>query len=102
VQSARAIGREHDLGRIATGFRADLLLVDLSGPRTQPVHDLATTLVYSAHSDDIDTTIVDGRVLMRGRKLLTLDVPALIAEITPRLPRLTDRSHGRSIQDYDA
>ncbi len=102
VQSARAIGRDHDLGRIEPGYRADLLLVDLSGPRTQPVHDLATTLVYSAHSDDIDTTIVDGRVLMRGRRLLTVDVPALIAEITPRLPRLTDRSHGRSIQDYDA
>jgi 5-methylthioadenosine/S-adenosylhomocysteine deaminase len=102
VQSARAIGRGHDLGRIAAGFRADLLVVDLSGPRTQPVHDLATTLVYSAHSDDIHTTIVDGRVLMRGRTLLTVDVPALVAEITPRLPRLTDRSHGRSVQDYDA
>lgn len=102
VQSARAIGRDHDLGRIAPGYRADLLLVDLSGPRTQPVHDLATTLVYSAHSDDIDTTIVDGRVLMSGRRLQTLDVAALVAEITPRLPRLTDRSHGRSIQDYNA
>jgi 5-methylthioadenosine/S-adenosylhomocysteine deaminase len=102
VQSARAIGREHDLGRIHPGYRADLLLVDLSGPRTQPVHDLATTLVYSAHSDDIDTTIVDGTVLMRRRTLLTVDVPGLVAEITPRLPRLTDRSHGRSIQDYDA
>lgn len=102
VQSARAIGRGDDLGRLEPGYRADLLLVDISGPRTQPVHDLATTLVYSAHSDDIETTIVDGRVLMRGRKLLTVDVPALVAEITPRLPRLTDRSHGRSIQDYDA
>jgi 5-methylthioadenosine/S-adenosylhomocysteine deaminase len=102
VQGARAIGREHDLGRIAAGYRADLLLVDLAGPRTQPVHDLAATLVYSAHSDDIDTTIVDGRVLMRGRALLTVDVPALVAEITPNLPRLTDRTHGRSIQDYNA
>ncbi|GAA4175293.1 amidohydrolase [Gryllotalpicola koreensis] len=102
VQSARAIGRGDDLGRLEAGYRADLLLVDLSGPRTQPVHDLAATLVYSAHSDDIDTTIVDGRVLMRGRKLLTVDVPGLVAEIAPRLPRLTDRSHGRSIQDYNA
>lgn len=102
VQSALAIGRGHDLGRVERGYRADLLLVDLSGPRTQPVHDIATTLVFSAHSDDIDTTIVDGRVLMRGRKLLSVDVPALVAEIAPRLPRLTDRSHGRSIQDYDA
>lgn len=102
VQSARAIGRGDDLGRIAPGFRADLLLVDLSGPRTQPVHDLAATLVHSAHSDDVDTTIVDGRVLMRGRRLLTVDVPTVAAEIAKRLPRLTDRSHGRRIQDYDA
>jgi 5-methylthioadenosine/S-adenosylhomocysteine deaminase len=102
VQSARAIGRGHDLGRIAPGYRADLLLVDLSGPRTQPVHDLAATLVHSAHSDDIDTTIVDGRVLMQGRRLLTVDVAPIVAAITERLPRLTDRSHGRSIQDYDA
>ncbi len=102
VHSARAIGRGHDLGRLAPGYRADVLLVDLSGPRTQPVHDLATTLVYSAHSDDIDTTIVDGRLLMRHRRLLTVDVAALVAEIGPRLARLTDRSHGRSIQDYDA
>ena len=102
VQSARAIGRGHDLGRIAVGYRADLLLVDLSGPRTQPVHDPAATLVYSAHSDDVDTTIVDGRVLMHRRRLQTVDVAAVVAEIVPRLPRLTDRSHGRTIQDYDA
>ncbi|MGT2424816.1 amidohydrolase [Amnibacterium kyonggiense] len=102
VLSARAIGRGDDLGRIAPGCRADLLLVDLSGPRTQPIHDLAATLVYSARSDDVDTTIVDGKVLMRGRKLLTVDVPGVAAAITERLPRLTDRSHGRSIQDYDA
>jgi 5-methylthioadenosine/S-adenosylhomocysteine deaminase len=102
VLSAAAIGRSHDLGRVAPGYRADLLLVDLSGPRTQPIHDLGATLVHSAHSDDVDTTIVDGKVLMRGRRLLTIDLPPLVAEITARLARLTDRSHGRTIQDYDA
>jgi 5-methylthioadenosine/S-adenosylhomocysteine deaminase len=90
------------VGRIAAGYRADLILVDLSGPRLQPIHDLASTLVYSAHSDDIDTTIVEGKVLMRDRKLLTVDVAAVVAELAPRLARLTDRSHGNRIQNYGA
>lgn len=100
TESAAVAGLTGIVGRIAPGHRADLILVDLSGPRTQPIHDLASTLVYSAHSDDIDTTIVDGRVLMRGKRLLTVDVAAVVAELAPRLARLTDRSHGRSIQDY--
>lgn len=102
VKSARAVQLGASIGRIAPGYRADVILVDMSSPRIQPVHDLASTLVHSARSSDIDTTIVDGRVLMRGRKVLTVDVPGVIAELQPRLARLTDRSHGKSIQDYDA
>ena len=65
------------------------------------MHDLAATLVHSARSADVRTTIVDGRVLMRDRELLTVDVPATVRELTDRLPALTDRSHGGRIQDYD-
>lgn len=100
-QSAQVLGRERELGRLAPGYRADIILVDLSGPHTQPVHDLAATLVYSARSADISTTIVDGRVLMRDRRLRTVDVPEVVAQIAPRLAALTDRSHGRRIQDYN-
>lgn len=102
VKSAAAVQLGGVVGRIAPGYRADLVLVDLSDPRVQPVHDLASTLIYSARSNDIDTTIVEGRVLMRDRKVLTVDVPGVVAELAPRLARLTDRSHGRSIQNYDA
>ncbi|TAJ49530.1 MAG: amidohydrolase [Herbiconiux sp.] len=102
TQSAAAVQLGSSVGRIAAGYRADLVLVDLSEPRVQPVLDLANTLVYSARSNDIDTTIVDGRVLMRGKRVLTVDVPQVVAELQPRLARLTDRSHGRSIQNYDA
>ena len=98
--SAAAVGLAGQVGSLAVGHRADIILVDLSGPHTQPVHDLAATLVYSARSADISTTIVDGRVLMRDRRLLTVDVPATVAELTPRLQQLVDTSHGRSIQDY--
>lgn len=102
TQSAAAVQLAGVVGRIEPGYRADLILVDLSDPRVQPVHDLASTLIYSARSNDIDTTIVDGRVLMRDRRLLTVDVPGVVAELAPRLARLTDRSHGKSIQNYDA
>ena len=101
LQSARAVGLGDSVGRIAPGRRADLVLVDLTGPHTQPVHDLAATLVHSARAADVRTTIVDGRVLMRDRELLTIDVTGVVAELGERLPALVDRSHGRRIQEYD-
>jgi 5-methylthioadenosine/S-adenosylhomocysteine deaminase len=73
---------------------------DPSTPGDQPVHDLAATLVHSARSSDVRTTIVDGRVLMRDRELLTIDVAAVVAEMGERMPALLDRSHGKRIQEY--
>ncbi|MEY9990537.1 5-methylthioadenosine/S-adenosylhomocysteine deaminase [Streptomyces sp. V4I8] len=101
LQSARAIGLGDTLGTLAPGRRADIILVDLTGPHTQPVHDLAATLVHSARSSDVRTTIVDGRILMRDRELLTIDVPAVVRELGERLPALLDRGHGGRIQEYD-
>lgn len=102
LQSARAVGLGDRLGTLAPGRRADIVLVDLSGPHTQPVHDLAATLVHSARSSDVRTTVVDGRILMRDRELLTIDVPVVVRELGERMPALLDRGHGRRIQDYDS
>ncbi|GAA3557623.1 amidohydrolase [Streptomyces osmaniensis] len=102
LQSARAVGLGDRIGTLAPGRRADIVLVDLSGPHTQPVHDLAATLVHSARSSDVRTTIVDGRILMRDRELLTIDVPQVVGELGERMPALLDRGHGRRIQDYDS
>jgi 5-methylthioadenosine/S-adenosylhomocysteine deaminase len=103
LQSARAVGLGETIGSLAPGRRADIILVDLSGPHTQPVHDLAATLVHSARSGDVRTTIVDGRILMRDRELLTLDVPAVVREMNARMPALIDRGHGhgKRIQKYE-
>jgi len=101
LQSARAVGLGETLGTLKPGRRADIILVDLSGPHTQPVHDLAATLVHSARSSDVRTTIVDGHILMRDRELLTIDVPTVVRELGERMPALLDRSHGKRIQEYD-
>ncbi|WP_432074700.1 amidohydrolase [Streptomyces wuyuanensis] len=101
VQSAQVTGLGGRSGALTPGRRADLILVDLTGPHVRPLHDIAAALVFSARSADVLTTIVDGRVLMRDRRLLTLDVDAVATELAQRLPELTDRAHGRRIQDYD-
>jgi 5-methylthioadenosine/S-adenosylhomocysteine deaminase len=101
LQSARAVGLGDQIGSLAPGRRADIILVDLTGPHTQPIHDLAATLVHSARSSDVRTTIVDGRILMRDRELQTVDAPAVVSELGQRMPALLDRSHGKRIQDYD-
>lgn len=101
LQSARAVGLGDEIGSLAPGRRADIVLVDLDGPHTRPVHDLAATLVHSARSADVTTTIVDGRILMRDRRLLTLDVPDIVRELGAELPALIDRGHGKRIQEYE-
>ncbi|MCM2390827.1 amidohydrolase [Streptomyces albipurpureus] len=100
TQSARVVGLGEHIGALTPGRRADLILVDLTGPHTQPSHDHAATLVHSARSSDVRTTIVDGRVLMRDRQLLTLDVPTIVAELGSELPALIERREGERIQKY--
>ncbi|MEV0120072.1 amidohydrolase [Streptomyces sp. NPDC050703] len=101
LQSACAVGLGREAGSLAEGLRADVILVDLSGPHTRPVHDLAATLVHSVRSSDVRDTIVDGRVLMRDRRLLTVDVPDVVEELSTLLPALVDRSHGKRVQEYE-
>ncbi|MGW0532760.1 amidohydrolase [Streptomyces sp. NPDC003032] len=101
LQSARAVGLGREIGGLAEGRRADIILVDLTGPHTQPVHDLAATLVHSARSGDVRTTIVDGRVVMRDREPLTIDVRETVRELGELLPELVDRSHGGRVQEYE-
>lgn len=98
--SAAVVGLADSVGRLAVGMRADVILVDLSGFHCQPVHSLAAALVYSVQPSDVRTTIVDGRVLMHERQLLTIDREALLGEFRARARDITDRSHGRTIQDY--
>jgi len=65
-------------------------LIDLRKPHLQPVHNLPSLLAYGAVGADVDTTIVNGRVLMRGRRLLTIDEEELLAQTAKRARRITE------------
>jgi 5-methylthioadenosine/S-adenosylhomocysteine deaminase len=77
---ARALGREADLGSLEAGKRADLLVVDLRAPRLQPLYDPVSHLVYAAKGADVRHVVVEGQIILRDRRVLTLDAPSVIAE----------------------
>jgi 5-methylthioadenosine/S-adenosylhomocysteine deaminase len=74
INGAKMLNAEKEIGSLEAGKRADLILLDLRKPHLTPRHNLAGHIVYSATGADVDTVIVDGRVLMQGRKFMTLDL----------------------------
>ena len=71
-EGARAVGIKN-LGRLEKGALADIVLLDMSGAEWCPKFDLVSLLAYSASSRSVDTVMVNGRVLMEKRELLSLD-----------------------------
>ena len=62
------------------GKRADLLIVSMSAARQTPMYDPVSHLVYTTRGDDVQTMIVHGKILMRDRKVLTLDEKSVLAD----------------------
>jgi len=74
---AKGQGRD-DCGKLALGYKADLIVLDLMQPNMYPVHNLANNLVYSASGSDILLTMVDGKVLYKNGEYLTIDIEKTI------------------------
>ena len=84
---AKGQGRD-DCGKLAVGFKADLIVMDLSQPNMHPVHNLATNMVYSASGSDVLLTMVDGKVLYRNGEYLTVDIEKTIFEAEKSTKRI--------------
>jgi len=81
-------------GTLEPGAPADLILVDLSGAATQPVHDPVSHLVYAANGSAVHTTICDGRVLMHDRDIEVADEAEIIEEAVRAARGLVGRVNG--------
>ncbi len=77
IRSAEAIHMEKEIGSIETGKRADLVLVDSSSLNQVPFYNIYSQLVYATKTSDVQTVIINGRIVMRDRRLLTLDEAAI-------------------------
>jgi 5-methylthioadenosine/S-adenosylhomocysteine deaminase len=80
IGGARALGMERQIGSLEPGKRADLIVVSMRAARQAPMYDPISHLVYTTRGDDVQTTIVHGKVLMRDRKMLTLNEAAVLEE----------------------
>jgi 5-methylthioadenosine/S-adenosylhomocysteine deaminase len=80
ICGAHALGLSAEIGSIEVGKRADLQLLNLNQLHTTPHPDLISTIVYAAEADDVETVIIDGRIIMRERELLTLNEEEVISQ----------------------
>jgi atrazine chlorohydrolase/5-methylthioadenosine/S-adenosylhomocysteine deaminase/melamine deaminase len=69
IDGARAVGLEKQIGSIEVGKKADFILLDLAHPQAVPMFSVPSVLVYQCYGNEVDTVVIDGQVLMEGRRL---------------------------------
>jgi 5-methylthioadenosine/S-adenosylhomocysteine deaminase len=87
---ARALGLESEIGSVSTGMKADLVVIDLSRPGNVPVYDPVASIVYSASPENVETVIIDGKVVLEGSRTTTVDegkAMRAVSRIAERLGR---------------
>jgi guanine deaminase len=88
IGSARTAGLEHRLGALKAGMAADLSIIDLTDPSFVPLNSAARQLVFTESGRGVETVLVDGRVVVRDRKVTTIDERALREEVAELMPAL--------------
>jgi 5-methylthioadenosine/S-adenosylhomocysteine deaminase len=92
---ARALGMESEIGSLEAGKKADLILVNMRTPSLTPLFkgrnfNALAHLVFAAHGENVDTVMVDGRLVMKGRKMLTVDEAEVIDAATAAANRVIE------------
>ncbi len=81
IEGAKALGMDKHTGSIEVGKSADMIAIDLDVPHAQPMYDPYSHIVYSAQASDVKHSVVAGKILMKDRKVLTLDEAAILKEV---------------------
>jgi 5-methylthioadenosine/S-adenosylhomocysteine deaminase len=89
-EGAKCLGLEKKTGSLEIGKKADITIVDFDAPHLYPLHNVVSHLVYAVHAQDVDTVIVDGKVLLRDKKFTILDSARIAAKVEEAVERLTE------------
>jgi cytosine/adenosine deaminase-related metal-dependent hydrolase len=92
LNGARALGLQDLVGSIEAGKRADFILLNMDAPHLTPSWDPVSTIAYCAHGSDVDAVVIDGQIVMRGRKVRTLDEEAVVDEARRRAREVAQRA----------
>ncbi len=99
IDAAAALGMEREIGSLEIGKKADVILVDLARPHLYPAHMPAFRVTCYANGNDVDTVIVDGRVLMEGRRVSSVDEDRVLDSAQMECDAMLDRTGLRGLLD---
>jgi 5-methylthioadenosine/S-adenosylhomocysteine deaminase len=81
IGGAKVLGLDKLIGSIETGKKADIILLDMNQPHLTPLYNCYSQLVYAARGADVKTSIINGRIVMRDRHLLTIDMDTAMKNV---------------------
>ena len=79
IDGARALHLENKVGSLKTGKKADLILINLDEPNAVPMYDVYSQIAYALKANDVATVVIGGKIVVRNRKVLTVDTEQVIA-----------------------
>ena len=80
IRGARALGMEKEIGSLELGKRADMIAVRIDRPHAQPLYDPVSQMVYALKGSDVRDVMVNGKLVVRDAKILTLDERQVLAK----------------------
>ncbi|MEO3993553.1 MAG: amidohydrolase [Desulfurococcaceae archaeon TW002] len=92
LRGAEALGLSSKVGSIEVGKRADLIIIKYWDPKLMPMNDPISHMVFAANSSHVQDVIVDGKIIMRNRNVLTLDEDKVLREVELRSSELFSRT----------
>ena len=97
IESAKAIGLDHEIGSLKKGKKADIIILNLEEPAlcpiyTDPIRNIVPNLIYSARGNEVETVLIDGQIIMENRKLITVDEKEAIRQAQEAANQISRRS----------
>jgi 5-methylthioadenosine/S-adenosylhomocysteine deaminase len=93
LEGAKALSWENEIGSIEAGKKADLTIIGFNKPHLYPLYNEASHLVYAVNASDVETVIINGKLVMENRKLTTLNVQKVIEMVDKVKSSLLDRAN---------
>lgn len=89
---AKAMGKEYEIGSVETGKKADLIILNTNTASFVPKNDYITNLAYSCNGSEVETVIVNGKILMENREVLVLDKEKIFFENQKIIDRIMNQA----------
>ena len=88
IEGAKVLNMEDEVGTLEAGKKADMIFIKTDQVHLCPAYDVCENLVYSSNGADVDTVIIDGKVIMQNRKMINLNEKEVIRQVKKIAKRL--------------